>query len=191
MDSSMDIIVAEIRQRVETLKRMGRTDLILQSVGVSTVEELRKEAAKQQLSRLVITPDYRFLLADLDKEVDLLPLHKAVYLLFLNHPEGIEFKNMIEYKQELHNLYCKITNRMDLDKIEESIDRLTNPLDNAINEKCSRIKKAFADLMDPYAVSFYAISSHGHQPLATTGKVWYRRLKVIKLPRHIVEFQTK
>lgn len=141
MDSSLDIIVAEIRQRVETLKRMGRTDLILQSVGVSTVEELRKEAAKQQLSRLVITPDYRFLLADLDKEVDLLPLHKAVYLLFLNHPEGIEFKNMIEYKQELHNLYCKITNRMDLDKIEESIDRLTNPLDNAINEKCSRIKK--------------------------------------------------
>lgn len=191
MDSSLDIIVAEIRQRVETLKRMGRTDLILQSVGVSTVEELRKEAAKQQLSRLVITPDYRFLLADLDKEVDLLPLHKAVYLLFLNHPEGIEFKNMIEYKQELHNLYCKITNRMDLDKIEESIDRLTNPLDNAINEKCSRIKKAFADLMDPYAASFYAISSHGHQPLTTTGKVWYRRLKVIKLPRHLVEFQTK
>lgn len=191
MDSSLDIIVAEIRQRVETLKRMGRTDLILQSVGVSTVEELRKEAAKQQLSRLVITPDYRFLLADLDKEVDLLPLHKAVYLLFLNHPEGIEFKNMIEYKQELHNLYCKITNRMDLDKIEESIGRLTNPLDNAINEKCSRVKKAFADLMDPYGASFYAISSHGHQPLATTGKVWYRRLKVIKLPRHLVEFQTK
>lgn len=35
MGSSLDIIVAEIRQRVETLKRMGRTDLILQSVGVS------------------------------------------------------------------------------------------------------------------------------------------------------------
>lgn len=28
-----------------------------------------------------------------------------------------------------------------------SVDHLTNPLDNAINEKCSRIKRAFLDIL--------------------------------------------
>ena len=48
---------------------------------------------------------------------------------------------------------------MDVDKIEDSVDRLVNPLDNAINEKCSRIKKAFTDITDEYTAQYYIISS--------------------------------
>ena len=46
------------------------------------LEELRIEAAKGQLSRLVISKDYRFILEDYHREVELQPVHKAVYLLF-------------------------------------------------------------------------------------------------------------
>ena len=74
--------------------------------------------------------------------------HKALYLLFLNHPEGIEFKNLVDYREELLQLYQKIGNRIDMDKITETVNRLVNPLDNAINEKCSRIKAAFSDMME-------------------------------------------
>ena len=49
---------------------------------------------------------------------------------------------------------------MDKEKIIESVDHLVNPLDNAINEKCSRIKKVFLSLMDEYSASYYIISSH-------------------------------
>ena len=172
---------------VAKLKQMGRSDLILRSIGGSTLEELKLETAKRTLSRLVITSDFRFMLPDFGNvEVDLQPVHKAVYLLFLNHPEGIEFKRLAEYRDELRRWYRMTARLMDNEKIEESILHLTNPLDNAINEKCSRIKRAFLDVMDEYSASYYIISGHARIHSPQTTKTWYKRLKVINLPRHLV-----
>ena len=176
----------EVRRLTEQLVAAGRKDLVLKAIGVPLLEELRIEAARGKLSRLVITEDYRFVLADYNnREVELQPVHKAVYLLFLNHPEGIEFKRLADYREELLGLYMKTARWMDKEKIEESVDKLVNPLDNAINEKCSRIKKVFLDLMDEYRASYYIISGHTQKHIA--GRVWYERLKVITLPRELVE----
>jgi len=177
----------EVKRLTEQLVVLGRNDLILKAIGVSVLEQLRIEAAREKLSRLVITEDYRFVLADYNKEVELQPVHKAVYLLFLNHPEGIEFKRLAEHRQELLDLYMKTARCMDKEKIEESVDKLVNPLDNAINEKCSRIKKVFLDLMDEYRANYYIISSHTQKHIA--GRVWYERLKVITLPRELVDLR--
>ena len=177
----------EVKQLTEQLVALGRNDLILNAIGVSVLEQLRIEAAREKLSRLVITEDYRFVLADYNKEVELQPVHKAVYLLFLNHPEGIEFKRLADHRQELLDLYMKTARWMDKEKIEESVDKLVNPLDNAINEKCPRIKKVFLDMMDEYRANYYIISSHTQKHIA--GRVWYERLKVITLPRELVELK--
>ena len=179
-------VALEVRRLTEQLVAAGRKDLVLKAIGVPLLEEMRIEAARGKLSRLVITEDYRFVLADYNnREVELQPVHKAVYLLFLNHPEGIEFKRLAEYREELLGLYMKTARWMDKEKIEESVDKLVNPLDNAINEKCSRIKKVFLDLMDEYRASYYIISGHTQKHIA--GRVWYERLKVITLPRELVE----
>ena len=179
-------VALEVRRLTEQLVAAGRKDLVLKAIGVPLLEELRIEAARGKLSRLVITEDYRFVLADYNnREVELQPVHKAVYLLFLNHPEGIEFKRLAEYREELLGLYMKTARWMDKEKIVESVDKLVNPLDNAINEKCSRIKKVFLDLMDEYRASYYIISGHTQKHIA--GRVWYERLKVITLPRELVE----
>ena len=179
-------VALEVRRLTEQLVAAGRKDLVLKAIGVPRLEELRIEAARGKLSRLVITEDYRFVLADYNnREVELQPVHKAVYLLFLNHPEGIEFKRLADYREELLGLYMKTARWMDKEKIEESVDKLVNPLDNAINEKCSRIKKVFLDLMDEYRASYYIISGHTQKHIA--GRVWYERLKVITLPRELVE----
>ena len=176
----------EVKRLAESLMAAGRKDLLLQAIGVPLLEELRIEAAKGKLSRLVITEDYRFVLVDYHhQEVELQPVHKAVYLLFLTHPEGIEFKRLADYRQELLGYYLQTARMMDKEKIVESVDKLVNPFDNAINEKCSRIKKAFLDLMDEYRASYYIISSHTQKHIA--GRVWYERLKVITLPRELVE----
>ena len=178
-------VALEVRRLTEQLVAAGRKDLVLKAIGVPLLEELRIEAARGKLSRLVITEDYRFVLADYNnREVELQPVHKAVYLLFLNHPEGIEFKRLADYREELLGLYMKTARWMDKEKIEESVDKLVNPLDNAINEKCSRIKKVFLDLMDEYRASYYIISGHTQKHIA--GRVWYERLKVITLPRELV-----
>lgn len=181
-------VALEVRRLTEQLVRAGRKDLVLKAIGVPLLEELRIEAARGKLSRLIITDDYRFILADYNNtEVELQPVHKAVYLLFLNHPEGIEFKQLAEYREELLSLYMKTARWMDKEKIVESVDKLVDPLDNAINEKCSRIKKVFLDLMDEYRASYYIISGHTQKHIA--GRVWFERLKVITLPRELVELK--
>ena len=176
----------EVKRLAMQLQQSGRQDLLLHALGVPLLEELRIEAAKGRLSRLVITEDYRFVLEDYHKEVELQPVHKAVYLLFLAHPEGIEFKRLAEYRDELLGYYMSTAKMMDKEKVIESVDHLTDPLDNAINEKCSRIKKVFLELMDEYSASYYFISSHTQKHVVGSSRIWYERLKVVRLPRELV-----
>lgn len=75
---------------------------------------------------------------------------------------------------------------IEVEKIEESVSHLVNPLDNAINEKCSRIKKAFLSVMDEYSAGYYIISSHTKRHVAGSNRIWYERLKVVTLPRELV-----
>lgn len=121
-----------------------------------------------------------------NKEIELQPVHKAVYLLFLAHPEGIEFKKLGDYREELTRYYMATAKTMDKEKIIDGVDHLVNPLDNAINEKCSRIKKVFLEMMDEYMASYYIICGHTQKHIAGSSRIWYERLKVIKLPRTLV-----
>ena len=179
----------EVKRLAGQLQAEGRSDLLLKALGVPLLEELRIEAAKGKLSRLLITNDYRFILEDYNRqEVELQPVHKAVYLLFLAHPEGIEFKRLSDYREELTRYYMATAKLMDKEKIIEGVDHLVNPLDNAINEKCSRIKKVFLDMMDEYTASYYIISSHTQKYIAGSSRIWYQRLKVITLPRELVVY---
>ena len=183
-------MATEVRRLASQLNTMGHNDLLYKAIGASLLEELKLEAAKTRLSRLVITPDYRFILTDYqNQEIELQPVHKAVYLLFLAHPEGIEFKRLSEYRSELLKYYLVTARNMDKQKIEDSVDHLINPLDNAINEKCSRIKRAFYELMDEYTANFYIISGHVQKRIAGSDRIWYERLKTISLPRDLVVWE--
>lgn len=111
-----------------------------------------------KLSKLTITKDYAIILSDYDnKEVKMEPLVKAVYLLFLKHPEGIAFKQLPDYRQELIDIYNDLR-PLGLNKRSlQSIEDVTNPLLNSINEKCSRIRATFyaevdASLADQYCI---------------------------------------
>ena len=130
---------------------------------------------KAQLSRLVITKDYRLLLPDYnDIEVKMEPLVKAVYLLFLKHPEGIIFKELADYRAELLNIYNKLK-PMGLNKRTiQSIEDVTNPLHNSINEKCARIRSAFVKEFDESLAKNYFVT--GERGAA----------KKIALPRDLV-----
>ena len=184
--NTVEKIAEQVATLVKQLHAAGRKDLLLKAIGAPLLEELRIEAAKAKLSRLVITEDYRFILADYQKEVELQPVHKAVYLLFLAHPEGIEFKRLADYREELTKFYTATAKGLDSDKIKEGVDHLVNPLDNAINEKCSRIKKTILSMMDEYTASYYIISSHTQKHFEGSNRIWYERLKIITLPRELV-----
>ena len=128
-----------------------------------------------KFSRITIAKDYTILLTDYDnKEVKMEPIVKAVYLLFLNHPEGIAFKHLPDYRKELADIYQKIKPFGLTEKAIRSIEDVTNPLLNSINEKCSRIRAAFLAEVDPsLADQYYIIGKSGET-------------KKITLPRDLV-----
>lgn len=144
-----------------TLRNLRKLDSAISSLRKIGLSRAIIDMALQRfrnLSHLVITRDYRILLPFFDIEITLSPLPKALYFLYLKHPEGIPLKNMIDYRDELLQLYLMISPRENLDKIHKSIDRLCNPLDNSINEKCSRIREAFVKYFDDDFASMYYIT---------------------------------
>lgn len=178
--------IQRLKAIVNELKATERYKELLDIIGITTLQQLNTEAAKSNLSPLVITKDFRFLLTAYKKEVLLPPIHKALYILFLNHPEGIEFKKLIDYRDELLGIYRKIGSRSDEKVMQNSIDRLVNPLDNSVNEKCARIKATFAMCMNKYELSYYIISGHTQRHIEGSAKVWYERKKNVLLPRELV-----
>jgi hypothetical protein len=133
-----------------------------------------------KLSRLTVTKDYRIFLPDYNHlEIIMTPLPKAVFFLFLKHPEGILFKHLPDYRDELMNIYKHISNREMLLDMEKSIDDVTDPTKNAINEKCSRIREAFIRNFDESLAQNYFITGLRSEP------------KRVTLDRQLVTWESK
>lgn len=115
-------------------------------------------APMKELSPIKVTRDLRILLTAYNLEVELPPVQKAVYLLFLKHPEGINFKDMPDHQEELFHLYRKVAVRGEREKHLATITDLVNPFNNSLNEKCSIIKKRILALLDDDLAQHYYIS---------------------------------
>lgn len=147
-EENTDDLMEEVRERIAKLRQRGIAEKLL--------EQLIYIDNRQ--SRMLITKDWRIILPDYnDMEINMEPLVKAVYFLFLKHPEGIVFKNLPEYRNELANIYQKIKPTGLTDRALQSIEDVTNPLLNSINEKCARIRGAFVGQFDDHIAKYYYI----------------------------------
>ena len=152
-EETISELMEEVRERINKLRQRGIAEYILEQL-------LHPDS---RLSRMVITKDYRIVLPDYnDMEIKMEPLVKAVYLLFLRHPEGILFKRLPEYREELTSIYAKLRPSGLTDRALQSIEDVTNPMLNSINEKCARIRAAFLGQFDEYmAKSYYVDGARG------------------------------
>jgi hypothetical protein len=55
------------------------------------------------------------------QSVGLAPLDRALYLLFLRHPEGISYSRLPEYREELMEIYRKVMNGRDTASMRKSV----------------------------------------------------------------------
>ena len=150
-------LVPEEPLDARTLAILAEIDRITASFGIS-VEELEILLGyRVKLSRLQISRNGRILLADFGKEVKMNLLSKAVYFLYLRHPEGIRFKEMCDHRQELLDIYLGLTGRGEQDEIERTVDALVDPLENGLNVCASRIKAAFRNQVGEHVARFYCL----------------------------------
>ena len=164
----------ELKQLMEELRhKMQR----LKEYGMSEKEIISSLHTDQQLPQLIITRNYRIFLGDEHREVHLEPLVKSVYLLFLKHPEGIIFKDLPDYRKELALIYNKVRPWGLTDRALKSLEDVTNPMLNSINEKCTRIRRTFVTMLDSGVAEQYYIKG-------ARGKA-----KKITLPRELVAWE--
>ena len=143
------ILLDEVKEKVRKLK----------AYGVDEAEIVAAMNEEELFPQLVVTEDYKVVLADgTDTEVKMEPLVKAVYLLFLSHPEGIVLKCLSDYRKELTLLYLLLRPAGLTDRVLQSIEDVTNPTLNSINEKCARIRKLFSEVLPKSVARYYAIS---------------------------------
>jgi hypothetical protein len=123
-------------------------------------------AKYETVSRLRITDDYRILLPDYNNiEVKMGPLYKAVYFLFINHPEGIILQRLEDYHHELVNYYQQTSGIKPLTpRMLDTINRLEYPGDNTINYTLSRIKAYVKATIDEHLAKQYYISGRPGEP---------------------------
>ena len=152
-------LMSEVEERIRKLRKRGISQWVL-------VQLVQPEL---KLSKLVITKDYRILLPDYhDMEIKMEPLVKAVFLLFLKHPEGIMFKELPDYRKELVKIYVKLKPNGMNDRVRKSIEDVTNPMLNSINEKCARIRGAFVSQFDDSIAKNYYITGLRAEPKKIT-----------------------
>ncbi len=158
-------LLEDLNVRVQKLRAIGLNEWTFRSLFKT----------KAQLSRLVITKVHRIMLPDYnDIEVKMEPLVKAVYLLFLKHPEGIVFKELSDYRVELLDIYKRLKPLGLNQRTIQSIEDVTNPLLNSINEKCARIRSAFVKEFDEGLAKNYFVTGERGEA------------KKITLPRDLV-----
>lgn len=164
-DPEVAIIVKEVRDKVNALRERGMAEKLIRKL----------IQIEPKLSRLVVTKDMRIILPDYNNmEIAMEPINKAVFLLFLKHPEGIVFKCLPDYRKELAEIYQKIKPFGLNDRAIQSIEDVTNPCLNSINEKCARIRGAFISQFDEDLAKHYYING------------WRGEAKKIDLPRDLV-----
>lgn len=167
-EETIDDLMEEVRERITKLRQRGIAEHVLE-------ELIRPD---NRLSRMVITKDRRIILPDYhDMEIKMEPLVKAVFLLFLKHPEGIVFKELPAYRNELAKIYSEVKPSGLSEKALQSIEDVTNPLNNSINEKCARIRGAFVGQFDNHLAKHYYIDGMRGEP------------KKISLPRDLIVWE--
>lgn len=180
-DEETKKILEDIQQKLDAIRLKGIGEAII----------TRYIKPRPVLSHIRITHDFRIFLDDYNNmEITMEPLVKAVYLLFLRHEEGIAFKELSDYAVELETIYRaikaksndideKLASRLYYPSISESVKKLVNPLDNSINEKCTRVKEAFI--------------IHFHESIAEHYYIQGARQsnKQIFLPRNLIIWEDK
>ena len=150
--------VAEILENLENNVKKLR----LQGVTLSAIHEFIDK--QEPLSPLVITEDLRiFLPAYNNIEIELSAQRKALYFLFLNHPEGIVLQHLEEYHKELMNYYKQTNGGVVTPRMEESIKKLETYGNNQLNVVITRIREAFCSKFDERLARHYFISGERGQ----------------------------
>ncbi|HOZ14247.1 MAG TPA: hypothetical protein PK784_05625 [Tenuifilaceae bacterium] len=143
-------------------------------------QRIIKESGKRAISRLYIDSEYQIYLPDYNNiRIELTPLQKTVYFLFLNHPEGIFCSDFHDYHDEILKIYTELSKRNSWFDVVYSVADLSKAYSSSMSEKISKIRNEFLRHIDLHLAKNYFIWGER------------RERKKILLDRQLVVFDKK
>ena len=120
--------------------------------------------------------------------VKLTPQEMTVYLFFLNHPGGVYFIRLADYRAELLKMYMRLSDKAELDTLQKSVDnmiantrKILNPVITKINNK---ITKAVGDRIDKY----YQVIGGGKKHRIAIDRKYVKRVNLVTADLRIESF---
>ena len=103
---------------------------------------------------------------DYHREIKFNAQIKALYVLFLNHPEGIRMKEIGDYKEEYKQLYLYFTNRGNVEQLRLAVDKLFDAYNpNTLNVKKSQCSEQLRiAIPEDDLRQYYEIEVHRGEP---------------------------
>ena len=160
LDEEAKEIVQDLENKLKELKDTGQL-LFLIPVLKDLLNKQSHNIDFNSISKMEIDYQNKIQLPYFKKEVELSHLTKSIYFLFLKHPEGINLKELGNYRKEMLTIYNSVSNQLDYDKMAKSIDDVVNLETKAIYTHLSRIKSAFYKIMDASFAKYYIVSGSG------------------------------
>ncbi len=136
-------LVKEARRRLVILGAQHKTDLqdepeTQHKTDLQDEPETQHETDSQAPVELYIDKNYRIRVGGPGgTQIPFRPLVRAVFILFLKHPEGILLKDRARFQKDLEGIYQVIAPNVDAEVRRRRIRKLTNLEDNAFSENLS------------------------------------------------------
>lgn len=156
-----DVVIEQLYQHVNRLLELGMKEgEILTEVRKCMPPDMYYLIISKDIKKIYVSHFHKIGNKKIEgyQEVKMSPLDKAVYILFLKHPEGINFSYLPDYRNELMEIYKKLMNYRTTTAMLRSVEDVTDPTKNSINEKCARIRRAFVEAFGSYNAEPYCIS---------------------------------
>ena len=180
-----EIAKAYGRKVQETMESKRRYDpsiyelleTLLEKKPMGVVREIIEKALGEDivLSRVEISDSCDLRMLDYNGiTVRLRPIEMMLFVFYLRHEEGVAFKDLSNYRDELKEIYAKYSLKDDPQYNDDKVDNLLDITKNAVNEHRSRMKLAFEREFDSAMARYYYI----------TGKKG-EKMKIL-LPRELV-----
>lgn len=151
--------IKTVSTQIDKLKESGQYLHILPILENFIKEERKTIDSTTFLSSIIVGGDLKISLPQFnDLEIKFSTLTKCIYLLFLNHKEGIYLNDLVNYKIELIDYYKQLSSRDDYNKMLLSIDKIIDLNSNEIYVHLSRIKSFFYKKFDKQIADNYIIN---------------------------------
>ena len=160
-ESVQQQFLSELEQALSKLSEEG-VNIFLQTMGNDFLKSLSNLAPKP-LSPIQVDKQFRILLPEYDLEIKMNALWKAIYILFLRHPEGIVLKDMPNYRDELSDIYYAM-GCGEYERMEATLDDVTIPGSDNFRQYVSKINRAFTSVLAVDLAQHYMITGQRGKP---------------------------